>query len=397
MDKKRTRRACGWKAWALWLMCSAAPQWAWAADEVLAAADCKESSAFGSGWREVEPLTTQSEPGQVLYERNAPILLRYTVVSLPGEAETFRLLASAMWFKPPIDSHGAVSTNVHGIGLRILFQDAPITLPRMHRVLATQNLERPVSSSGTSTYYAHYRQQLILTAKPEDLPPKLSVTGVAADMGMAIGFFTAPVSAVGVGAMTSIQHWGQPLPTDPPGAKLCAIEYVYQGDRIFGMGANGDAQSIDIKHHCEAGAHQDIRVDMPAAYVADFPAEGVTSAAKPFHIRLNRCSALARPKVKFRAKSGLVAGTDSVLALRDAYADGRQPAKGIGIIVEDGNDERVRFGPVGGAYGPEYAMVPLDGGAKLSLAARYIRTAKDRNDLQGGVANAAAEFTFEFP
>lgn len=397
MDKKRTRRACGWKAWALWLICSAAPQWAWAADEVLAAADCKLSDAFGSDWRVVEPLTTQSEPGQVLYERFAPILLRYTVVGLPGEEEKFRLLASAMWFKPPIDIHGAVPTNVQGIGLRILFQDAPIDTARMHRVLAAHDLERPSSGSGFVLYRADYRQQLILTAKPEDLPLKLRVTGVAADMGMAIGFFTAPVGAVGVGAMVPLPHWEQSLPTDPPGAKLCVIESVYQGDRIFGMGANGDGQSIDIKHHCEAGAHQDIRVDMPPAYVADFPAEGVTSAAKPFHIQLNRCSALARPQVKFRAKSGLVAGTDSVLALRDAYADGRQPAKGIGIIVEDGNDERVRFGPVGGAYGPEYAMVPLDGGAKLSLAARYIRTAKDRNDLQGGVANAAAEFTFEFP
>lgn len=397
MDKKRTRRACGWKAWALWLMCSAAPQWAWAADEVLAAADCMRSSGFGSGWREVEPLTTQSEPGQVLYERQARMVFSYTVVGLPGEERKFRLFASAMWIKPPTQSDGTVSTNVEGIGLRVLYGGKPISNARNHLVLEGRDLVKPPSITGSASYIVDYVQQLVLMVKPEDLPSTLRVTGVAADTGIVVGFFTNRAGLSEPGSLVSVPVWDNSIQTVPPGAKLCGLSAVFQGNRVFGLGANGDGQSIDIKHHCEAGAHQDIRVDMPPAYVADFPAEGVTSAAKPFHIQLNRCSALARPKVKFRAKSGLVAGTDSVLALRDAYADGRQPAKGIGIIVEDGNDERVRFGPVGGAYGPEYAMVPLDGGAKLSLAARYIRTAKDRNDLQGGVANAAAEFTFEFP
>ncbi|WP_230695729.1 MULTISPECIES: fimbrial protein [unclassified Achromobacter] len=398
MGKRRMRHPKGWRAGVAMLAMLAAPQWASAADDVFAAAECEEFPGLaGSGWSEVEPLTTQSQVGQVLFERQAPIAIRLKPVKLPGAQEKHKLFGTAAWRNPVNMVNNIVNTNVDGIGLKILFQDTEVSSASMSLVMDAQDI---IPRHGVLLQFAYfaYVQQLVLMAKPEDLPRNLNVTGVPPNTAMVLGFFTERAGLTAPGQIgVGIPSWQNPPPTDPPGAKLCGMTSVYQGSKIFSMGTNAGAQSITIKHQCDAGAHQNIPVHMLPAFVADFPAEGAMSAPRPFNIRLNQCSALARPQVKFRAKSGLVAGTDTVLALYGRNANGDRPARGIGVIVVDEQDQRVRFGPVGGAYGPNYAMTPLDGGAQLSLAARYIRTAVGRDDLEGGVANAAAEFTFEFP
>lgn len=397
MGKRRVRHPKGCGAGVVMLAMLAAPQWASAADDVFAAAECEIRGLAGSGWSEVEPLTTQSQVGQVLFERQAPITIRFQPVKLPGAQEKHKLFATAAWRNPVNTVNNIVNTNVDGIGLKILFQDTVVSSASMGLVMDAQDIIPRDGVSSQSVHFA-YVQQLVLMAKPEDLPRNLDVTGVPPNTAMVLGFFTERAGSTAPGQIgAGIPSWQNPPPTDPPGVKLCGMTSVYQGSKIFSMGSNSGAQSITIKHQCDAGAHQNIPVTMLPAFVADFPAEGAMSAPRPFYIRLNQCSALARPQVKFRAKSGLVAGTDTVLALYGPNANDEIPARGIGVIVVDDQDQRVRFGPVGGAYGPNYAMTPLDGGAQLSLAARYIRTAVGRDGLEGGVANAAAEFTFEFP
>lgn len=403
MQHERWRRPRRWTGWgaamaiAAVLAISAQPRWAWGADAVIAAADCKNDVIFGQGWRQVEPLTTQSQIHQVLYERVAPLAITFLVARLPGMTEPHKLFTTGMWRNPTYLAEGIVATNVAGIGMRIIYRDTVIALDRVSLVIDAADLNVGVAGLG-GMQYMPFVQQLVLMARPEDLPRDLKVTGVAPHTALVLEIFTNRSGATKPGQVGIVPPTWQPPPqTIPPGLKLCAMKAVYQGSQILEIGAGGTVPGIDIKHQCDAGAHQDIRVDMPPAFVADFPVEGATAAPKPFNIRLNKCSALARPQVKFRARSGLVPGTDTVLALHGANAKGEKPARGIGIIVVDAQDRRVRFGPVGGAYGPDYAMTLMDGSAQLSLAARYIRTARDRDDVQGGVANAAAEFTFEFP
>ncbi|MGV2866820.1 fimbrial protein [Achromobacter sp. ESBL13] len=345
----------------------------------------------------MEPLTTQSQMHQVLYEREAPLAISFRVATLPGMTEKHKLFTAAMWRNPTFLARGIVATNVAGIGMRMMFRDTVIELERVSLIIDAADLTVGVGGLG-GMQYMPFIQQLVLMARPEDLPRDLNVTGVAPSTALVLQIFTNRAGATAPGQVgIRPPTWQPPPQTIPPGLTLCSMMAVYQGSQILEIGLGGTVPGIVIKHQCDAGAHQDIRVDMPPAFVADFPFEGATAAPKPFNIRLNKCSALARPQVKFRAKSGLVPGTDTVLALHGPSGKAERPARGIGVIVVDAQDRRVRFGPVGGAYGPDYAMTLMDGSAQLSLAARYIRTARDRDDVQGGVANAAAEFTFEFP
>ena len=401
MGSRRLRRPVGQGAWAalaavaVMVVLSALPHSASGGQQgALVAAECFNfSEGHASAWEPVEPLTAQSQVGQVLYEKRTAAMIAFRPVRLPGATGKYQLATTAMWANASNMVGQAAKTNVAGIGLRLKLREleTPVYVPLVMDVIDI------VAGGGQSVRVVNfeYVQQLVLLVPPEHLPRRMKVTGVAPGVGLVLTFFTAEEGYAVPGALSDIPSWqGQP-PTVPP-AKICALTEKYIGDQVFNMGGHtGD--TIDIFHACEAGAHQDVQVEMLPAFIADFPAEGSVSAPKPFQISLNQCSAFARPQVKFRAKSGLVAGTDSVLALYDTTADGKKAAQGFGIIVVDSDDRRIRFGPVGGAYGPEYVMTTQGDGAQLSLAARYIRTAGNRQDLESGEANAAAEFTFEFP
>ncbi|MGE8565504.1 Fimbrial protein [compost metagenome] len=401
MGKRRLRHPVGQVAWAalatvaVMVVLGALPHSASGAQQgAVVAAECRNySDGLSSGWEPVEPLTAQSQVGQVLYEKRTAAMIAFRPVRLPGATGKYQLATTAMWTNASNMVGHAAKTNVAGIGLRLMLREleTPVYVPLVMDVIDI------AAGGGQSVRVVNfeYVQQLVLLVPPENLPRRMKVTGVAPGVGLVLTFFTAEEGYASPGALSDMPSWQGYPPTVPP-AKICALTEKYIGDQVFNMGGNA-GDSIDIFHACEAGAHQNVRVDMLPAFIADFPAEGSVSAPKPFQISLNQCSAFARPQVKFRAKSGLVAGTDSVLALYDTTAHGEKAAQGFGIIVVDSEDRRIRFGPVGGAYGPEYVMTTQGGGAQLSLAARYIRTAGNRQDVESGVANAAAEFTFEFP
>ncbi|MGE8617861.1 MAG: fimbrial protein [Achromobacter spanius] len=399
MGSRRLRRPVGQGAWAalaavaVMVVLSALPHSASGGQaDAWLAADCHNYSLeMPSRWNLVEPLTAQSQVGQVLYEKRVTVIIGYRAVRMPGGTGKFQLLTNAMWTNASSMFGNVAKTNVAGIGMRLKLRDlvAPVNVPLVMDAIDIP----PRGNNPMHSLSFEYVQQLVLMDPPEDLPRRINVTGLAPGAGLSLMYFTAAEGFGAPGKLVGMPSWHGYPETSPP-AKICALIENYNGDQVFKMGNTG---TIEIMHACDAGAHQNVPVDMLPAFIADFPAEGSVSAPKPFQISLNQCSAFARPQVKFRAKSGLVAGTDSVLALYDTTADGKKPAQGFGIIVVDSDDRRIRFGPVGGAYGPEYVMTTQGDGAQLSLAARYIRTAGNRQDLESGEANAAAEFTFEFP
>lgn len=401
MGNRQLRRPVGQGAWAalaavaVMVVLGALPHSASGAQkDAWLAANCSNfSGGLPSGWEPVEPLTAQSQKGQVLYEKRTPMRIGSRLVRMPGATGKYQVATTAMWANASNMAGQAAKTNVPGIGLLFKLREleAPVYVPLVMDLVDIVAGRDPQAHAAEFEYV----QQLVLLVPPEHLPRRMKVTGVAPGVGLVLTFFTAEEGYAVRGALSDMPSWQGYPPTVPP-AKICALTEKYMGDQVFNMGGHiGD--TIDIFHACEAGAHQDVQVEMLPAFIADFPAEGSVSAPKPFQISLNQCSAFARPQVKFRAKSGLVAGTDSVLALYDTTANGKKPAQGFGIIVTDSQDRRIRFGPVGGAYGPEYVMTTQGDSAQLSLAARYIRTARNRQDVESGVANAAAEFTFEFP
>ncbi|KAF1004499.1 MAG: hypothetical protein GAK36_00003 [Pseudomonas sp.] len=344
-----------------------------ALDEI--ARNCEYSNGSGGPWVAVNDLTSSTPRGSVLFTRSIAQFLRYEISSAKVPHE---LVMGGNWagigYPGPYET---VATNVPGIGYRISLnsQDG-----RNRPVLpgnASRALDKRVTSSAGSVIN-NYRQELILTVDPGDLPSgELVVRSVAGSAILELWAVDMLKGTVGVGGQFDI-------PADDIPRGICRKRYAMVGPGAIEMGGGGP---VPIPNRCEVQVGQSIPVRLGTVALEDFPKLGSLSQTRRFNITLSKCTAAARPEITFNDKYAAAQPVaPCILNLKPGGA------QGIGIVMLNELDgHRILFD------GSRYPMRRNADTAEMPLSAAYIRTAASSAELKAGEADGAAEFTFSFP
>lgn len=349
---------------------------------------CTQSNQGGGPWREVTPLTSASQVGDVLFERGAGLFNSFQFGTGISVNVLHELAAAAQWGpNVGVTSDGTARTNVPGIGLQISVMGADGVERRIKpSALPVIMDKRPVyydtsgSPSQTNSTVTEYIQRLVLIDSPANLPSgELKVTGVDPNITLMLYTVNYQQGVVGYGDLIqAFPTWSPVIPN------VCGSQpFTYQGTGVIGLGGG---TGVIVPNKCEVGAYRTIPVQLGEWPISTFDAPGATTPSKEFSIALSQCSAAAKPTITFADKNGQNADPH-VLNLKP----GPETAQGIGIaMVNDLSNAPIR-------YGTAYDMQRIGDQAVLPMRAHYVRTAPSNGAVTGGIADGSAEFTFEFP
>ncbi len=349
---------------------------------------CSQSNQAGGPWREVSPLTSSSQIGDVLFERGAGLFNNFQFGSGVSPGVLHELVAAAQWgHNVGVAADGTAQTNVPGIGLQVSVMGADGVERRIKPgALPVVVDKRPVyydtsgSASQKNSTVTEYIQRLVLTDSAANLPSgELKVTGVDPNITLMLYAVNYQQGKVGYGEVI------QSFPVWTPGiAGVCGNQpFSYQGSGVIGIGGG---TGVIVPNRCEVGAYRTIEVSLGDLPISIFDTPGATSPSKEFSIVLSQCSAAAKPTITFSDKYG-PNPDPHVLNLKP----GSETAEGIGIaMIDDAANTPVR-------HGIAYAMQRVGDQAVLALRAHYVRTAPADGTVKAGIADGSAEFTFEFP
>lgn len=348
---------------------------------------CTQSNQGGGPWREVTPLTSSAQAGDVLFERGAGLFNSFQFGSGIAGVQ-HELVAAAQWgFNVGVDADGTARTNVPGIGLQISVMGADGIERRIKPSAAPVVMDkRPVlydtasPPSQTNSTVTEYIQRLVLLDSPANLPSgELKVTGVDPNITLMLYTVNYQQGLTGFGDLIlSFPTWTPAIPN------ICGGQpFTYQGTGIINLGGGG---GVIVPNKCEVGTYRTIPVQLGEWPISMFDAPGATSPSKDFSIRLSQCSAKAKPTITFSDKNGQNADP-RVLNVKQ----GPDAAQGIGIAMLNSATKA----PI--LYGTAYDMQRIGDEAVLPLEAHYIRTTPANGTVSAGTADGSAEFTFEFP
>lgn len=352
------------------------------------ALNCKMSNWAGGPWRDVQPLTSASQKGEILMERGAALYNEFDLGGVTSLRDQHELVAAAKWrFSTGFVDGSIAPTNVAGIGLQV----SVMGKDGQERVLKVGDSRPVVLDKAAVTYEStawpplkgttvtNYIQRLILTESPANLPTgELKVTGVIPGITLTLYATDFLKDAIGYGeSIVSFPSWAIP--------NVCGSTGVsYQGTGIVNLGGGG---GVIVPNKCEVGTYRTIPVQLGEWPTSAFATPGATSSEKEFSIVLSNCSAKARPRIRFTDKNGHNADP-TVLNIES----GPGKAKGIGIIMTNAlTNTRITYD---GVTSYDLARTGV-ADATIPLRASYIRTSSSA--VEGGEANGSAEFIFEFP
>jgi len=352
------------------------------------ATNCSLSNQGGGPWREVTPLTSTSQIGDVLFERGAGLFNNFQFGDAVSSNVLHELVAAAQWnSNAGVDADGTARTNVRGIGLQVSVMGADGVERRVRPGAFPVVMDkRPVyfdtagSTSQQNSTVTEYIQRLVLTDSAANLPSgKLEVTGV--DPNITLTLYTIDYQQDMVGYGDNIQEfpaWSPPIPG------VCSNQpHSYQGTGVVGMGGGG---GVVLPNKCEVGAFRTIPVSLGEWPVSEFGGLNGTTPSQDFSIELSQCSATARPTITLTDKYG-PHRDPNIYSLKP----GPQAAEGVAIVIVNKN---------GGGHakpGMKYRMTRVGDRAVMELKAHYLLTARDISEIKAGIADGSAEFTFEFP
>lgn len=347
------------------------------------ATNCTFSNRAGQSWVLVNPLTSATAVGTVLWQRPVGLNFNYAYGGSSGSVQ-HELVSAGYWGPgtPLVD--GIAPTNVDGIGFKIVVKssdgtDRPILQTTSPVALEKEQVQydTSVGQSSGSTLVTNYIQQLILTVPADQLPSgKLRVERVAGSSQLSLYAVDLEKGEATLGSAITI-------PTNNIPRGVCRASYLLMGPAIITMGGG---EAIEVPNSCLVETYKTIPVSLGRLSIEGFPHVGSTSLPKVFNIQLSQCAANAKPIITFKDKFGTGDGA-GVLGIKSSPSS----AQGFGIIMTNTlTDQRIQFDST------PYVMQRLGDVANLPLTASYIRTGED-SELKAGEANGAAEFTFSFP
>lgn len=348
-----------------------------------AATDCSFTNRAGGGWTVVNPLTSTTAVGTVLWQRPVGLNFNYSYSGSSGNVR-HELVSAGYWGPgtPLVD--GIAPTNVAGIGFKVLVNSSDGVLRPVLQTPSPVAMEKELvqydSGSGQgrgSVLVTNYIQQLILSVAPDQLPSgKLIVERIDGSAQLSLYAVDLLQGTTALGGSITI-----PTTNIPRG--ICRAPYLLMGPQIINMGGGGP---IVVPNTCLVEAYKTISVPLGKFSLASFSRIGDTSAPKAFAIELSQCAANAKPVITFNDKLGTGDGR-GVLGLKPTP----DSAQGFGIILTNElTNQRIQYD------GTPYDMQRIGDQARLPLTARYLRIGED-GTLKAGVADGATEFTFSFP
>lgn len=348
-----------------------------------AAIDCRFTNRAGQGWTVVNPLTSTTTVGTVLWQRPVGLNFNYSYSGSSGDVR-HELVSAGYWGPgtPLVD--GIAPTNVAGIGFKVLVNSSDGIQRPVLQTPSPVALEKEWvqydSGSGQgrgSVLVTNYIQQLILSVAPDQLPSgKLIVERIDGSSQLRLYAVDLLQGTAALGASITI-----PTSNIPQG--ICRAPYLLMGPQIINMGGGGP---IIVPNTCLVEAYKTIPVPLGKFSLTSFRRVGETSVPKAFAIELSQCAANAKPTITFNDKFGTGDG-QGVLGLKPTP----DSAQGFGIILTNElTRQRIQFD------GTPYDMQRIGEHARLPLTARYLRIGEDK-ELKAGDADGAAEFTFSFP
>lgn len=351
---------------------------------------CRTHHSYGGSWNPAKPLISSgAQVGDVLSQRDAGFKTLHGHMSYGIEVPRYELIIAARWTKSAeVTSQGRVPTNVPGIAM-VISAGGNVLKPTLMPVVIAIHAINPDPDAGPTAVSTSLLKQLVLTVPPEKLPvgpEPIVVTGFGGGVELTLYAINVPQGLYKVGQEIREIPW---YPVNPG---ICAgsNEPPFVGSGAMALGHGGG--NVEFSNACEVGLTQTKEVLMGMHSLRDFPNQGATSQPKPFDITLGKCSALARPKISFKATNGTNQDGTVLNLASSSDAQGQQAARGFGIImIDEATNQRVEFGKA-------YNMAPIEGdGAQMRLRASYLRTAPQAADMSGGHANGTAEFTIDFP
>ncbi|WP_287880967.1 fimbrial protein [Aquitalea sp.] len=331
------------------------------------ASQCYFDNALGGPWNIYAgnnkiQISNSTPVGTVLAARGITVFGVYTGKS--GEPDTVRIKGS--WISGGVggglaDYH-TVSTNIPGIGLRWRYSSSSTSNGILLRnavpiILAEEAAE--TSAVGSGTIQLTTVQELILTGNT-------SGGVVTSTPGAATNFILDAIDSTGVVS------------------KVCNAT----GD--FGDKYTLDLGNVQVQNVCEIETPS-IQVMMGSFSTTDFPSINSPSlqGGTRFSIRLNNCSAAAKPSI-YLVDINNRNNVSDLLSLSPATEFGAPPAQGIAIRLKlISNNQSIWFGS-----NNSYLMGSVIGNmVEMPLQADYIRT----GTVTAGHANAAAEFFIDYP
>lgn len=332
------------------------------------ASQCYFDNVLGGPWNisngdSTIQITNSTPIGSVLAARGISVRGVYT--GKTGFPDIVRINGS--WTSGGVggnlDIYSTIPTNIPGIGLRWAYSSASTdngVLQRSATPLVLAEEPAVVSSIGISSIQLQTRQELVLIGNTEG-GKVTSTPGASANFSMDAVNSTGTVS------------------------RLCSAI----GD--FGDKYTVDLGPVQVQNVCEIETPS-IRVTMGQFSTTDFPTINgpSTYGGTRFSIRLNNCTAAAKPSIHFIDVNNR-ANTSSLLNISSTIENGSFPAQGISIRLKLlANDQTVSFGSATNGY----LMGPIIGNAlEMPLQADYIRT----GTVTPGHANATAEFFIDYP
>ncbi|EHP41405.1 fimbrial protein CupB6 [Cupriavidus basilensis OR16] len=303
----------------------------WARDEM--AMNCQiMDGAAGAGWQPVEPLTSATLPGAVLFRSSTPITVKYGVRPAPSLVP-HELILAASWLGvgyPWTMDPAAVPTDVEGIRYRVILDardGAARAVPLSESPVA---LDRRVTDPAIDSTAMNFIQELVLAVPPNQLPSgEQTVTRVAGSATLqiyAIDMLKGLISSLGNDRI----NVGS-LPTTPTG--ICRKRLALSGMEALNLGGGGGV--VPIPNKCLVEAYKTVRVPLGKYGVQDFPSVNSTSPARSFAISLSQCAAAAKPEITFTDKYKSVASQADPTVLNLAPGG----ARGLGIIMLKGQTE----------------------------------------------------------
>ena len=351
---------------------------------------CRTHHSFGGSWNPAKPLISSgAQVGDVLSQRDAGFMTSHGHMSYGIEVSRYELIIAARWTESVgVNPEGRAATNVPGIAL-VISGGGYVLKPTLNPVVIAIHSINPDPGAGPTAVSTSLLKQLVLTVPPEKLPvgpESIVVTGFGGGVALTLYAINVPQGLYKVGQEI------REIPWYPVNTGICAgsNEPPFVGTGAMALGHGGG--NVEFSNACEVGLTQTKEVLMGMHSLRDFPSLGATSEARPFDITLGKCSALARPKISFKATNGTSQDGTVLNLASSSDAQGQQAARGFGIImIDETTNQRVEFGKA-------YNMAPIEGdGAQMRLRASYLRTAPQAADMSGGHANGTAEFTIDFP
>lgn len=347
------------------------------------AMNCTFSNRAGGGWVQINPLTSATAVGTVLWQRPVGLSFNYAYGGSSGSVQ-HELVSAGYWSPGTPLENGIAPTNVSGIGFKVLVNSSDGNTRSILQTPSPVALEKEqvqydtgVGQSRGSTLVTNYLQQLILTAPASQLPSgKLRVEQVEGSSQLSLYAVDLLKGEAALGSEITI-----PTSNVPQG--ICRASYLLMGPLIINMGGGGP---IVVPNTCLVETYKTIPVPLGRFSLERFPKVGDTSDPKAFTIELSQCAANAKPSITFSDKFGTGDGA-GVLGLKSTP----NSAQGFGIVVNNPlTRQRIQFD------GTPYDMQRIGELARLPLTANYIRIGEDA-ELKAGEADGAAEFMFSFP